>query len=363
MASAVAHSLQPTAAPAPPPAPAAPPKEEESKRGGSEVVTLFRSLALGSATRIFPAVGYKKTPIEEVYTVNRVVAEKVTPVVLKVLRQSSLLDLIKREEEVIKLVNRRAIPHAVPLLDSLVNPSDPFFKTDKADCSYALVLPHAGETLKDVCEKSPPLPLRYWREVTRQILETLAALAAKKFAHEDLSYKNVLIAGNPPVVTIIDWEALRTAPHQKGYAKAVCHFRAPEYYVGMSAYTTSVDIWALGCLLYAMATGRSFMSKDEEQALPTCVAKLGMPSKAYAESTTRGCFVVAPDGKVTLKEGTVEPADVSVVSRVEAALKGRGEAQEIADFIDLMMHMLLWEPEKRISAQAALHHKFLTSHK
>ena len=108
-------------------------------------------------------------------------------------------------------------------------------------------------------------------DILSGILYTLAILHSKGIVHRDLKPANILLrdALTPSDVVLIDFGSSFTPGKKAPVTGAVCSsvnamkticgtpfYLSPELVKG-SDYTSKVDIWALGCLAYAMLFGKS----------------------------------------------------------------------------------------------------------
>ncbi|PVH75199.1 Pkinase-domain-containing protein, partial [Cadophora sp. DSE1049] len=104
------------------------------------------------------------------------------------------------------------------------------------------------------------------RSIVEQILSGLEIMHAEAFAHRDLKPQNVLVVNGSPDwwVKLADFGLSKrltdsTAFNTKGGTQS---YMAPEIlnYLSMpegtEQYTNSVDIWAAGCIVYRLITGR-----------------------------------------------------------------------------------------------------------
>ena len=57
-------------------------------------------------------------------------------------------------------------------------------------------------------------------------------------------------------------------------------YRAPDVLLGSRNYSTSIDMWSIGCILAEMATGRAlFPGKSNDDQLLKIFALLGTPNE------------------------------------------------------------------------------------
>ncbi len=115
-----------------------------------------------------------------------------------------------------------------------------------------------GETLSQVLDRESPLePRRAW-SIVRQVAAALETAHRAGVIHRDLKSANIMLAGARVVLT--DFGLSRVAPREgatEGSSHAVVGtvaYLAPEIVEGAEP-TPAVDIYALGVVMYEMATG------------------------------------------------------------------------------------------------------------
>ncbi|KAH7333198.1 kinase-like domain-containing protein [Rhexocercosporidium sp. MPI-PUGE-AT-0058] len=122
-----------------------------------------------------------------------------------------------------------------------------------------------GDLEKNVIANSGRIPESETRSIAEQILSGLRIMHAESFAHRDRKPQNVLVVNGPPLwwVKLADFGLSKrltdtTAFYTKNGTQS---YMAPEILNYLNAedshdhYTNSVDIWALGCIIYRLITG------------------------------------------------------------------------------------------------------------
>jgi tRNA A-37 threonylcarbamoyl transferase component Bud32 len=116
----------------------------------------------------------------------------------------------------------------------------------------------AGETLSEVLDRESPLePRRAW-PIARQVAAALETAHRAGVIHRDLKSANIMLTGAARVV-LTDFGLSRVAPlaettESAGHVVGTAAYLAPEVVEGGEA-TPAVDIYALGVVMYEMATG------------------------------------------------------------------------------------------------------------
>jgi serine/threonine-protein kinase len=229
-------------------------------------------MALSAGTRLGPyeiqsAIG--AGGMGEVYrardaTLNRDVA-------LKVLPEAFMLDpdrlaRFKREAQVLASLNH---PHIAAI-----------HGLEEANGVLALVLELVeGETLADRITAGP-VPLDEALPIARQITEALEAAHEQGIIHRDLKPANIKLRPDG-TVKVLDFGLAKAlepagispsvsqsptittpAMTQAGVILGTAAYMSPEQAKGRPADTRS-DVWALGCVLYEMVTGRRAFPGDD----------------------------------------------------------------------------------------------------
>jgi len=142
-----------------------------------------------------------------------------------------------------------------------------------------MVMEHVDHTLTEELRKQPrgfrPLHAKL---VAWQLLHAAAFLHANKVIHRDLKPANILLTPEL-TVKLCDFGFARTLTPEDiaDYTQYVVTrwYRPPEILVG-APYGSSVDVWAIGCLLCEMCTGRPlFPGSDTLDQLHLTMRTLG----------------------------------------------------------------------------------------
>jgi serine/threonine protein kinase len=141
------------------------------------------------------------------------------------------------------------------------------YDLQQSDATRFLILEFVeGETLADILKKRGALPLEEALQVAKQICEALEAAHEKGIIHRDLKPANVAVNEDGDV-KILDFGVAKSldghmsttggAPlaTDAGVVLGTPAYMSPEQARGLPV-DRRTDVWAFGCLLYELLTGR-----------------------------------------------------------------------------------------------------------
>ncbi|EDO17146.1 hypothetical protein Kpol_1072p16 [Vanderwaltozyma polyspora DSM 70294] len=167
------------------------------------------------------------------------------------------------------------------------------------------------------------------REITRQILEAVKYIHLQGISHRDLKPDNILIEQDDPVLVKITDFGLAKVQGNGTFMKTFCGtlaYVAPEVIGGKNSaeenedrieYSSLVDMWSIGCLVYVILTGHLPFSGSTQDQL--------------YKQICRGSYHEGP-------------------------LKDFRISDEARDFIDSLLQV---SPNKRLTAIKALNHPWI----
>ncbi len=150
----------------------------------------------------------------------------------------------------IKITAKLNHPHILPLLDS-----------GEADGELFYVMPYVeGESLRDRLHREQRLPLEDVLGLASEIADALGSAHRHDLIHRDIKPENILLREGHAVVADFGIALAVTAAHgdrltETGLSLGTPSYMSPEQIEGTGIDERS-DIYALGCLLFEMATGR-----------------------------------------------------------------------------------------------------------
>jgi eukaryotic-like serine/threonine-protein kinase len=194
---------------------------------------------------------------------------------------------------------------------------------EKNDGVRALVMEYVdGPTLADRLERGP-IPLDEALPIARQIADALETAHEKGIVHRDLKPANIKIRPDG-TVKVLDFglaKALETAPHSSdasqsptitspamtrvGVILGTAAYMSPEQARGRAADKRS-DVWAFGCVLFEMLTGRRAFEGDDASDTLAAVLRSDPPWDALPPSLPgpidmllKGCLEKNPRDRIS----------------------------------------------------------------
>ncbi|KAJ0969127.1 hypothetical protein J5N97_022004 [Dioscorea zingiberensis] len=182
-----------------------------------------------------------------------------------------------------------------------------------------------------------------------QLLEGVKYLHDNWVLHRDLKTSNLLM-NNRGELKICDFGLARQyGSPLKPYTHLVVTlwYRAPELLLGIKEYSTAIDMWSLGCIMAELlAKEPLFSGKTELDQLDKIFRTLGTPNEKIWPG-----FAKLPGLKVNFVK---QPYNRLREKFPATCFSGRPTLSEAG--FDLLNKLLTYDPEKRITAEAALNH-------
>ncbi|MCJ1390574.1 hypothetical protein MMC18_003434 [Xylographa bjoerkii] len=194
------------------------------------------------------------------------------------------------------------------------------------------------------------------RRFTKQLLNSLVLLKSHRVIHCDLKPENILLA-HPAhsEIKVIDFGS-SCLENEKVYTYIQSRFyRSPEVILGMT-YGMPIDMWSLGCILAELLTGYPIFPGENEQEQLACIMEVfGPPDKHLIEKSTRKKLFFDSLGKPRLTVSSKGKRRRPSSKTLQQALKCDDDA-----FLDFIARCLRWDPERRMKADDAISHEFIT---
>ena len=193
-------------------------------------------------------------------------------------------------------------------------------------------------------------PLDEVRELARALIRAVVRVHEVGYMHCDIKPENVMLKEdlNLANACLIDFGAVRKEHENNYFDIQSLWYRAPEVICGVP-YTTQIDSWSVGCLLYELHVGKPLFSADgAKEQLMQIISMFGMPS---ARAMTSG------------KYSTQYLPVMRTVRRIHGfrlSEKFKGSFQDVEQFSDLLHRLLEPDENQRLSLSDALSHPFLS---
>ncbi|KAH7549747.1 hypothetical protein ACOSP7_025325 [Xanthoceras sorbifolium] len=182
-----------------------------------------------------------------------------------------------------------------------------------------------------------------------QLLEGVKYLHDNWVLHRDLKTSNLLV-NNQGELKICDFGMSRHyGSPLKPYTSLVVTlwYRAPELLLGMKKYSMAIDMWSLGCIMAELLAKKPlFNGKTEADQIDKIFKTLGTPTEAIWPG-----FSELPGAKANFVK---QPFNLLRKRFPATSFTGSPVLSESG--FDLLNKLLTYDPEKRITADAALNH-------
>ena len=234
----------------------------------------------------------------------------------------------------IQVLKRLLHPNIVKLIDAY-----------RVNDQLYLVFDFLEKTLyQTIISQTHPFPESQIKGILQQILQGLDYMHRQGYFHRDLKPENLMLSDS--LCKIVDFGLAReiyTNVPMSDYV-STRWYRAPEMLLRSTNYSSSVDIFALGCIMAEMYMRKPLApgSNEKDQLMKLCTV-LGTPSGvAWPEG-----FMMASE--IGYRFPQCLPTNFN--SLMPAASY---------DAIQLMLSMLRWDPCKRPTAAECLRHRYFT---
>ncbi|KAH0590544.1 hypothetical protein H2248_000689 [Termitomyces sp. 'cryptogamus'] len=181
-----------------------------------------------------------------------------------------------------------------------------------------------------------------------QLLSAVAHCHSNWILHRDLKTSNLLM-NNRGTIKVADFGLARRYGDPIGVGGmtqlvVTLWYRAPEILLGATTYSTAIDMWSVGCIFAELLLKEPlFQAKGELELISMIFKLLGPPT----QDSWPGYFLL-PLAKT-----------LSLPSPQHHQFRQKFQYMTTAG-IDLLMSLLTYDPERRITAEEALQHPYFT---
>nr|AGC69742.1 glycogen synthase kinase 3 [Tieghemostelium lacteum] len=181
-----------------------------------------------------------------------------------------------RELQIMKLLNHI----------NIVQLKNSFYTTDNDEVYLNLVLEYVPDTVYRVTRhfsvQKQTLPLLYVKLYIYQLCRSINYIHQLGICHRDIKPQNLLLDSSAGILKLCDFGSAKILIKGETNVSYICsrHYRAPELIFGSTNYTTTIDIWSLGCVLAELLLGQPlFPGENGIDQLVEIIKVLGTPTK------------------------------------------------------------------------------------
>ncbi|MCO5607072.1 hypothetical protein L7F22_061264 [Adiantum nelumboides] len=201
--------------------------------------------------------------------------------------------------------------------------------------------------LHQIIRSNQPLTEDHCQYFLYQLLRGLKYIHSANVLHRDLKPSNLLLNANCDL-KICDFGLARTTAESDFMTEYVVTrwYRAPELLLNCSEYTAAIDIWSVGCIFMEILNREAlFPGRDYVQQLRLITELIGSPN----------------DEDLGFLRNANTQRYIKQLPRFERQPLAQKYPHINAEAIDLVDKMLVFDPAKRITVEAALSHPYLAS--
>ncbi|XP_029023511.1 mitogen-activated protein kinase 15 isoform X2 [Betta splendens] len=220
------------------------------------------------------------------------------------------------------------------------------------DKDIYLIFEFMDTDLHAVIKKGTLLKDIHKRYVMYQIFKAIKYLHSGNVIHRDQKPSNVLL-DTDCVLKLCDFGLARSLnqiqedsgnPTLTEYV-ATRWYRAPEILLGSTRYTKGVDMWSLGCILGEMLLGKAlFPGTSTINQIEKIMSAIPHPS---------------PEDILAIKSEYGSSVIQRMLLKPQVPLEDLLQPSVPPDALDLLKGLLVFNPDKRLTAEQALQHPYV----
>eukprot|EP00253_Pinus_taeda_P005733 PITA_05733 len=261
-------------------------------------------------------------------------------------------DLETKKDVAIKIIKQNHVDMTeVKCLQELVHPNIiTMYEYIRENNTLCLVLEWMESDLSHIIKnRGRPFLENEVRNISFQLFKALTRMHKEGYCRRDLKPENLLMSGD--VIKIADFGLAMNIPEEAGTPLnsyvVTGPYRAPELLLGSTDYDFAIDIWAVGAIMVQLFTSYPFFNgcNAVTQLYKIC-SVIGSPnSHTWPQGLELASFFNYRFPKKFLGVDSTKRFS-NILGRVSR------------EAIDLIKHLLCWDPKKRPRAIEALLHPF-----
>ncbi|KAL1707211.1 kinase-like domain-containing protein [Schizophyllum commune] len=225
-----------------------------------------------------------------------------------------------------------------------------FYEAIATESMLTLVFDFCDSDLKQYMRQHGALPLDVARSFMKQLLEGTAYCRKSNIIHRDIKPENVFLSSDG-VLKLGDFGLSCTIglPIKKYRNEVVTlWYRAPELLLGSTSYGPAIDVWSCGCILAEMIQGTPLCRGADIQGQLNAISRA---TEALSRKELENMKKEAPELDIS----------ASRFPRIFQWTLRRSVNKATPDAIELLEHLLEYNPAKRITATDALKYSYFIS--
>ena len=220
----------------------------------------------------------------------------------------------------------------------------------KQDVYFHLVTEYFPENLEKYFSRitistNSPVDLTYLKIFGYQLFAGLCYLHKHGVCHRDIKPSNVLVDCQDGRCQLCDFGSAKFLVKGEESVSYIAtrSYRAPELILDCTRYTTKIDIWSAGCVLaeYFLGGKQLFRSSNASRTLALIANTIGNPKLGDLDTFQHKQQLTYLGPRY---------------SKLHEAFPSNTDPK----FLDLLDHILVWNVDKRYSAEDCMRHSFFS---
>ena len=252
--------------------------------------------------------------------------------------------------------DRRYKNRELPIMQELHHPNivelKSYYCTKAENCSddefyLNCIMEYVPKTLSDLITYNRKNQTKFdsftLKLFSYQMLKCIGYLHSLGICHRDIKPQNILIDPADNTLKLCDFGCAKHLVKTESNIAYICSrfYRPPELVIGATIYTTQVDVWSMGCVIAELVINMPiFAGKTATDQLLQIMKVLGTPT---------------PEEIKAMNEKFKSKLPHKEAKPWKEYFAGKTDDEQ---FIDLVAHLLVYDPTKRFSPYQALNHPF-----